>query len=130
MIDFAHNFLDMKSIDFIIPVPLSTLKLRQRQFNQAYLLAKPLAYAFSKRLENRSLLRIKSGPAQVNLSRAERLKNVRGAFRVKNTHLLENKNILLIDDVLTTYATVNECARVLRNRGVNRVDVFTLARRG
>ncbi len=127
MIDFVHNFLDMKKIDLIIPVPLHSTKQRQRQFNQAQALAKSLSYAFSKRLQDKLFIKIKPGPAQVNLSRRERIKNVQGSFKIKNVRLLENKNILLVDDVLTTGATVNECARTLLEGGANRVDVFTLA---
>ena len=117
----------MENIDLILPVPLHSIKKRQRQFNQARLLAKSLSCAFSKRLQDKLLIKIKPGPAQVNLSRRERIKNVQGSFKIKNVRLLENKNILLIDDVLTTGATVNECARTLLEEGVNRVDVFTLA---
>jgi len=128
MINFAHKFLDMKNIDLILPVPLYSTKQRQRQFNQAKLIARPLARVFSKELQNKLLIKIKSGPAQVDLSRTERFKNVQGAFRVKNDKLLKNKNILLVDDVFTTGATVNECARTLSEAGANRIDVFVLAR--
>jgi ComF family protein len=126
MVDFAHNFLDMENIDLILPVPLASSKLRQRQFNQAKLLAKSISCAFSKELKDKLLIKIKPGVAQVNLSRTERLKNVRGSFKVRHQLLL--KNILLVDDVLTTGATINECARMLLGAGAKRVDVFTLAR--
>ena len=128
MVDFAHNFLDMENIDLILPVPLANSKLRQRQFNQAKLLAKSISCAFSKELKDKLLIKIKPGVAQVNLSRAERLKNVRGSFKVRHQLLLKNKNILLVDDVLTTGATINECARMLLEAGAKRVGVFTLAR--
>jgi len=128
MINFAHKFLDMKNVDLIIPVPLHGAKQRQRQFNQAKLLAGDLARAFSKELRANLLIKIKSGPAQVNLLRRERLKNVRGAFKVKDAEPVENKNILLVDDVLITGATANECARTLLDAGANRIDVFVLAR--
>lgn len=128
MINFAHKFLDMRNVDSIIPVPLHSAKQRQRRFNQAKLLAGDLAGAFSKELQANLLIKIKSGPAQVNLLRTERLKNVRGAFKVKDARPLENKNILLVDDVLTTGATANECARTLLDAGANRIDAFVLAR--
>lgn len=128
MIDCARNSLDMERIDLVLPVPLHSTKLRQRQFNQTKLLAEPLAKTFSKRLEHRALVKIKDSAAQVNLSRRQRLKNVRGCFKVKHAHLLENKNILLVDDVLTTGATVGECARTLSKAGTNRIEVLTLAR--
>jgi len=128
MITFAESFLDMKNVDLILAVPLHRAKQRQRQFNQAYLLAKSLSSAFKKELQDKQLVKIKSGPAQVNLSRAQRLKNVQGTFRIKDAGLLKNKNILLVDDVLTTGATVNECAKVLGQAGANRIDVLSLAR--
>jgi len=128
MIDCAHNFLDMERIDLVLPVPLHSTKFRQRQFNQSKLLAEPLAKWFSKRLEHRALVKIKNSAAQINLSRRQRLDNVRGSFRVRDAKLVENKNILLVDDVLTTGATVGECARTLSEAGANRIAVLTLAR--
>ena len=128
MVAFARSSLDMKKVDLILPVPLHRVKQRQRQFNQANLLAKALSCAFTKPVLDKQLMRIKSGPAQVNLSQAQRLKNVQDAFKVKNARLVNNKNILLVDDVFTTGATVNECAKVLVRAGANRVDVLSLAR--
>lgn len=128
MRDFAHNLLDMKKIDILLPVPLHSTKLRQRQFNQAKLLGRDLAQAFSKELQAQLLIKIKPGPAQANLTRRERLENVRETFKVKNVKAVKDKNILLVDDVLTTGATANECARVLLEAGTKRVDVLTLAR--
>ena len=128
MIDFGHSFLNMGDVDLILPVPLHGSKLRLRQFNQAQLLAKSLSRAFFKELRDNSLIKIRPGPAQVNLKRRERLRNVQGAFKVKNAPVLKNKNILLVDDVLTSAATANECAKTLLDAGANRVDVFTLAR--
>jgi len=128
MVDFARNFLNMKEIDIIVPVPLHKAKQRQRQFNQAHLLAKSLSRAFTKKLGNKQLAKIKFGPAQVNLSKAERRRNVKGAFKVKDAASLRNKNVLLVDDVLTTQATANECSKMLLQAGANRVEVFTLAR--
>ena len=128
MIDFARNYLDMETIDLILPVPLHKVKQRQRQFNQAHLLAKSLSHAFAIKLNDSLLVKTKLGPAQVNLTQQERLKNVQSAFRVKDSKVLKDKNVLLIDDVLTTSATVNECSKMLLEAGVNRVEVFTLAR--
>lgn len=128
MIDFARKFLDMEKIDLVLAVPLHKVKFRQRQFNQAQLLARALSRASLKEMKENLLIKIKLRPAQVNLLRAERLKNVRGSFKVNNSPYLQNKDILLVDDVLTTGATANECARTLLEAGANRVEVFTLAR--
>lgn len=128
MVEFAGNFLNMQEINLVLPVPLHSRKLRLRQFNQAQLLAGCLSRAFSKKLVANLLIKIKQGPAQVSLKRRARLQNVQGSFKVRNVSLLKNKNVLLIDDVLTTQATAGECRRVLLAAGANRVDVLTLAR--
>jgi ComF family protein len=130
MAEAADKLLDMKNVDLILPVPLHSVKQRQRQFNQAQLLAQSLAKSFSKELKEKLLVKTKAGTAQVKLSRNDRAKNVRGTFKVKKARLLENKNILLVDDVLTTHATVNECSRILLKAGAKSVEVFTLARSG
>lgn len=128
LVGFAHRYLDMKNIDLILAVPLHRRKIRQRQFNQALVLAKSLARAFGKEIDSRSLVKVKGGAAQVSLSRAERLQNVKGAFQVRYGNRLRGKNALLIDDVFTTGATVNECARMLKEAGAGSVQVLTLAR--
>ncbi|UCB56831.1 MAG: ComF family protein [Candidatus Omnitrophota bacterium] len=129
MIDFAGRFLDMRKVDLILPVPLYSAKERRRQFNQAGILSESLAKAFSKQAHNKTLIKIKATQPQINLSRTERLKNIKGAFKVKNKNVPKNKNVLLVDDVLTTGATVNECAKALHKAGANRIEVFTLARK-
>jgi ComF family protein len=130
MIDFAGKFLNMKRTDYLLAVPLHKVKQRQRQFNQAHLLAEGLARTFSKPLMDSLLIKARSTPAQVSLSQRERLKNILGTFKVnlKPLPILKGKTILLIDDVFTTGATANECARLLREAGAKQVDIFTLAR--
>ena len=128
MIEHAPSFFKMEEIDFIMPVPLHMRKLRQRQFNQARLLAKVFAKEFAKKLKDNLLIKIKSGASQVTLSRRERIENVRDSFKVRDPSSIKDKYILLIDDVVTTGATVNECAKVLSEAGAGRIDVFSLAR--
>ncbi|MBN3038589.1 MAG: ComF family protein [Candidatus Omnitrophica bacterium] len=128
LIGFANKFLDMEKVDMVMPVPLCRQKIRQRQFNQALLLAKPLACAFATQIDNKTLVKVNSGPAQVSLSKAERLNNVKGAFRVKGRRSIKDKSILLVDDVFTTGATANECAKILKEAGASSVQVLTLAR--
>ena len=110
--------------DLIIPVPLHPKRLRERGYNQSALLAKRLAGLTGFRCDLLSLKRIKPTVDQVGLSKSERLENVKGAFE-SNTGL---GDVLLIDDVMTTGATVNECIKVLKKAGAARVDVLTLAR--
>lgn len=115
----------------VVPVPLHSGKLRQRGFNQA----EEIARAALKNL-NRSgfvlaagvLQRRRATDSQTGLSDHQRQQNVRGAFVVSQTAKIEGQDVLLVDDVFTTGATVSECARVLRRAGADRVFVATVAR--
>lgn len=122
--------------NIIIPVPLHRLRFKKRGFNQAYLLVKEWnrinemfhAGCPSIRIEKDALVRKKSTKPQTGLSRKEREKNMRSAFRVTDPAKITGKRILLVDDVYTTGATTNECARILLKCGAEKVDVLTLAR--
>jgi len=115
-------------VDLIVPVPLHVRRLRQRGFNQALLLAKELSKRTGIRYGQRVLRKVKDTPFQSTLKGTERRKNIKGAFHVNNTEEARGKSILLVDDVCTTGATVNECARTLLNGGAERVVALTLAR--
>lgn len=128
LIEFAETNLDMKQFDLIAPVPLHSVKLREREFNKAKILAGPLAARFGIRLSTGSLERAKATPPQSNLKKNERLQNPKGVFCVRNPRLFYKKRILLIDDVFTTGATTNECAKILLSSGAKSVSVLTLAR--
>lgn len=112
----------------VIPVPLHTSRLREREFNQSLLLADQVATHLHLPLSFTNLVRTVSSEPQSTLSRKERIKNLRQAFTVRQPRSLAQKRILLIDDVFTTGTTVNECAKVLRNAGAEAVFVLTLAR--
>lgn len=116
--------------DVVAPVPLHWSRLLMRRYNQAALLANGLADLAGKRSVPDLLIRRRRTPSQGKLSRAERLRNVTGAFAVRRSHLSEvrGRRILLVDDVLTTGATVGACAAVLRRAGAASVDVLSLAR--
>ena len=114
------------SFDFLIPVPLHTQRLRGRGFNQALLLVKELSRRSGIPYRKTILQKKKPTVPQVNLSGAEREKGLRGAFHVVGMEELEGKWVLLVDDVYTTGATVNECSKVLLRGGAKRVDVLTL----
>jgi ComF family protein len=114
--------------DTLIPVPLHPKRLRERGFNQALLLSKTLRDIPSEKIKPRLLKRIRHTPPQIRLAPDERRQNVRGAFALDTPGVIRGKNILLVDDVFTTGATVNECARVLKSAGAGRVSVYTLAR--
>ncbi len=114
--------------DVMMPVPLHVQRLRWRGFNQAQLLARPLARAAGVPLDARALQRVRPTRPQVELGEKERRQNVAGAFRVARPHQVDGRRILLVDDVYTTGATVDECSRVLRHAGAVSVDVLVLAR--
>lgn len=128
MLDFAGRNIDPDEIDFVVPVPLHPVKLRERQFNQSEVLAAYLAKRLNKKMVKDRLKRIKYTMPQTELKRGQRLKNVNGAFRTKGGCNFEDKTILLVDDVLTTGATLNECAKALKDAGAKRVIAFALAR--
>jgi competence protein ComFC len=128
MIDFAEKYMDISHFDCIVPVPLHLVKLRERTFNQAAMLARSLSRKFGLLHVDNNLVRVKSGKSQIALPKNKREKNVERAFEVKNPDLLKDKSALLVDDVFTTGATVNECSRVLKEAGVKYIEVLTLAR--
>lgn len=116
-------------IDLVIPVPLHPARLRTREFNQSLLLADRIARRLGLPLSFERLERIRETRPQTELDRADRAQNVRRAFAVRDSEGLKSCRVLLIDDVLTTGATVNDCARALRRAGAASVTVLTLARR-
>lgn len=117
---------DMRGIDAIVPVPLSISGLRKRGFNQSLLLAHTIAKKRKLRIIGDGLIKKTETPPQLGLPAKRRLKNIKGAFcTVKN---FSGMRVLLIDDVMTTGATANECSRQLLKAGSDEVAVLTLAR--
>ena len=116
--------------DLLVPVPLHRRRLMWRQFNQANALAQVVARLSGKTVDPFALKRIKPTRPQVGLSRAGRAENVQGAFAVPEAAraAVLDRRILLIDDVLTSGATLNAAARVLLRAGAARVDVLVFAR--
>jgi ComF family protein len=115
-------------VDLIMPVPLHPSRLREREYNQSLLLADRLNRRLGGMLSYDNLQRTRRSVPQTELSRAARLKNLRRTFTVSRPAEVAGKRILLIDDVLTTGTTVNECAKALRRAGSSDVYVCTLAR--
>jgi ComF family protein len=122
-----HQHWGFQSFDLLIPVPLHPKRLRARGFNQALLLVKELSQRTRIPYSKRVLRKEVPTPPQVHLSGRERERGVRGSFHIQNEKEIEGKTILLIDDVYTTGATVNECSKILLKAGAERVDVLTLA---
>ena len=116
--------------DMVVPVPLHWQRLLKRRYNQAAVLAYRLAEAAGLPCRLDILKRVRSAPPQMRLDRATRLKNVRKVFALNERSMadVKNKTILLIDDVVTTGATVNACAKLLKKAGAKEVNVLALAR--
>jgi ComF family protein len=119
----------------VVPVPLFGARERERGFNQATVLAeamlrqmKRLRPAWRLRLESRALLRVKDTRALYRLSPRQRRAALRGAFRMANAEAVSGREVLLLDDIMTTGATANECARVLLRGGAAKVWVVTAAK--
>lgn len=112
----------------LVPVPLHRRRGRERGFNQSELLAQALAVAWKMEILPRALKRTRFTQQQATLTAIERQKNVAGAFAVNDTSHLQNRTILLVDDVFTTGATMNACAATLKAAGVTRVVGIVLAK--
>jgi len=116
-----------RGIDAIVPVPLHAARKRERGFNQAAVLAELLARKAGKPVVH-ALERIRYTSTQTQFDRNTRMENLRNAFRMRQNVPVRNLHLLLIDDVLTTGSTVDECARVLKQAGAASVRVATVAR--
>lgn len=127
MAEAAGGLFEPREFDLLIPVPLHPQREHARGFNQAALLAKEVGSAWGLRVRSRLLRRVRATETQSG-GRREREENVGGAFRVARPDQVEGRRLLLIDDVLTTGATVNECAKTLLAAGAAEVAVYTLAR--
>ncbi len=118
----------VERLDLVMPVPLHRSRLRKRGFNQALLLARGASTAYTVPLVYDNLVRLRPTQPQVELSGQERMANVLGAFGLRRRQEVARKRVLLVDDVFTTGATMNECSRVLRVAGAEAVIALTLAR--
>lgn len=130
MIDFIDNNPEiLDNIDMITSVPLQNNRLRERGFNQSKILAEKISKEFDISYMD-ILFKIKSTRPQNELARSERLTNLERAFSVSDNARpdVEGRGILLIDDVMTTGATLAECAKVLKKSGAEKIDCLTLAR--
>ncbi len=126
--ELMGNDDNLRKADLLVPVPLDKRRYREREFNQARLLAKVVNRYFKIPISSRNLRRTRTTLPQTQLNRKQRQKNVRGLFRVAKAEEYRGKVILIIDDVFTTGSTVNECAKVLSRAGAQEVNVLTVAR--
>jgi len=126
--EVARNDPRTLAAGLVVPVPLHPDRLRERGFNQAELLARAVAVRLGLPLEPRALERRKPRPPKLKLSRHERWQAARGAYAAVTGRQFDNRRVLLIDDVFTTGATLDACARALRAAGAAHVAALTVAR--
>lgn len=117
--------------DIIVPVPLHKNKLKIRKYNQAALLAAMLSKKSKKPYFAELLIKVKDTKNQSSLTKMQRMKNLKGAFYIKKGQLknINEKTVLLIDDVITTGSTTNECSNILLKNGAKKILVLTIAKR-
>jgi ComF family protein len=128
---FNKSCSELENIDFIVAVPLHKKRLRQRKFNQSLLLCRAmLRYAPQTKFYPDFLLRIKNTKAQVELRKKPRQKNLKNAFDLnkKYREIVKGKSFLLLDDVITTGATLHNCAKILKKSGAKKVTILTVAK--
>lgn len=126
--EFLEKFhVGLTDYDLMVAVPLHSARLRERGYNQAHLLAERFSQQWATPLSLGNVARIRNTRNQATLSQKERWTNIHGAFRIKSPSEFDGKKILIIDDLLTTGATLNEMAKVLKNSGARHVGVLTVA---
>ncbi len=125
----THLISNASQTAVIIPIPLSRKKLKKRGYNQAEILGKCLSDKLSIKIETDVLYKTKETISQVEIKdRDKRLKNIQGVFAVKNPEIIRNKIIILVDDITTTGATLNEASRVLKQAGSGKIIGLTVAK--
>lgn len=128
LFDAFLHYWTVGEVDVVAPVPLHRQRFRQRGFNQAYLLVRRWALPEETVIIRDLLVRTRATAPQTGLDRQQRRINIRNAFSVNRRGQTAGKRVLLVDDVLTTGATVDACSNALMRDGAERVDVLTLAR--
>ncbi|MBQ7188921.1 MAG: ComF family protein [Kiritimatiellae bacterium] len=122
----AH--FDPEQVDFVIPVPLHSLRFRERSYNQSAVLAQELSLRIDRRYDPDVLERIRQTETQTHFHAAERRKNMMGAFAVARPAWVRHRTVLVVDDVMTTGATLHACAQALKQAGADTVWGVALAR--
>lgn len=113
--------------DLIIPIPLHQLKIAERGYNQSYYIAKGVNKELNVKVSDRIVKRAKYTESQTTMNLNEREENISGAFKLLHKNAIRGKNILLIDDVITTGATISECGRILLEAGANKIYAASIA---
>jgi ComF family protein len=126
--DFDFAGIDFSAFDAMIPMPLHIKRLRERRFNQSLVLARALGKKHGVAVDFSLLKRRRFTLTQTGLNKSQRDKNISGAFAANRPDKIRGGSFLLVDDVYTTGATINECAKILVEAGAKRVAALTVAR--
>lgn len=122
------TILEDKNNSFLIPIPISSYKKRWRGYNQSEEIVKQLSTSLKIPILINNLIKTKKTESQSNLSKVQRIENIKNVFEIKNALEIRDKIIFLVDDVFTTGSTMEECAQVLKNAGARNVFGITIAR--
>ena len=128
--NMQKSFENLKIYDIIITVPISKKRKIERGYNQSYLISKEISKIINVPISKNVLYKIKHTLPQSTLNKEQRGENAKGVYKIKNIKKVQNKKILIIDDIYTTGNTVNECAKILIQEGIkrNNIGVLTLAK--
>ena len=118
----------IKSYDTIVPVPISKKRYKEIGYNQSYLIAKEISKKTKLELQNRCIIKSKNVIEQSKLNKEEREKNIKGVYEIIDKENLQNKRIILVDDIYTTGNTVNECCRILQKAQPKSISVIVIAK--
>ena len=121
-------FEKLQSYDTIIPVPISKKRMKERGYNQSALIAKNLSKHLGIELQVGCLYKTKNIIEQSKLNKEQRKENIQNVYELKKKEILNNKQILLLDDIYTTGSTVNECAKILQQAKPKKIDVLVVAK--
>lgn len=123
--DLSGTFF-LKTVDCIVPVPLHNKRERKRGYNQSLLIAEGLSAQTNIPILNNNVIRIVNNKSQTTKSKSERLSNVSGIFEIKDISKFENKHILLVDDLITTGATLEECAKTILKADNSKISILAI----
>ena len=127
LIILLKKYLENNNIDCIVYVPISIKRYYERGYNQSYILAQEISNKINVPLLKYGLIKIKNNKRQSELAHKERFNNIQNVYKANKLYDFCNKTILLVDDIYTTGNTVNECSRILKEKGANKVIVATVA---
>ena len=125
---YQKKYVQFEIYDIIIPVPISKKRNKERGYNQSLLIAREIAKNENVKLRNNVISKVKNNTTQSKLNKEERAENVKNVYKITKNKEIIDKNILLIDDIFTTGATLNECSKMLKQAGAKKVDVLTIAK--